>query len=79
MSVKVILTISYLLVIMGSIGMMVFAVKFSFSTSIFQLKNTSERFLWFDGYQVWIYSWVLILVGTAGQLIAAWWPVLCAA
>jgi hypothetical protein len=70
---KIIFTISYALVIIGSVGMIVFAFKFPLASGISQLKDTSERFLGLKGYQVWVYSWVAILLGTAGQLIATWY------
>ena len=69
---KIFFTISYLLVIVGSVGMIVFGSKFPFATGIAQLKDTPERFLGLNGYQVWVYSWIAILLGTAGQLIATW-------
>ena len=70
---KIIFTISYALVIAGSSGMLVFAFKFPFATGIAQLKDTPERFLGLNGYQVWVYSWIAILLGTAGQLSATWY------
>lgn len=71
---KIIFTISYSLVILGSVGMIAFAMKFPLATGIWQLKLAPERFLGLDGYQVWVYSWAAILLGTIGQLIATWWP-----
>ena len=72
MIVKVILSISYLLVILASIGMLLFATKFPFSTNIRDLELAQERVLGLNGYQVWKYSWAAIVVSTVGQLIACW-------
>ena len=65
-------TISYLLIILGSCGMVVFATKFSLASSPWQLKLTKERFLGLNGYQVWIVSWFSIILGTSLQLIILW-------
>jgi len=73
MPIKIIFTISYFLVIVGSGGMIVFACKFPLAGGgIWQLKHASERFLWLNGYQVWVFSWFAILLGTAGQILATW-------
>lgn len=69
---KIIFTASYLLVIVGSGGMIVFAVRFPFASGIWELKHAKERFLRLNGYQVWVYSWFAILLGTVGQIIATW-------
>lgn len=69
---KIIFTISYGLVIIGSIGMIKFASKFPFSTHIADLKLAKERLFGLDGYQVWVCSWAAILIGTFGQLVATW-------
>lgn len=76
---KIIFTISYSFLILGSIGMVAFALKFPHVTGIWELKFASERFLGLNGYQVWVYSWAAILLGTVGQLIATWWPSMCVA
>jgi hypothetical protein len=72
MTVKIILTASYLLIIFGSFGMVLFATRFPFSTSIRQLEHVQERLCGLNGYQVWKYSWVAIIIGSVGQLVAAW-------
>lgn len=67
---------SYLFGIAGSVGMMIFATTFPFSTSIRDLRLSPERFLGLDGYRVWMVSWSLILTGGFIQLIrflAAQW------
>jgi hypothetical protein len=69
---KIIFTVSYALVILGSIGMVVFAFRFPFSTRIKDLE-VSDTFYGLNGYQVWVYSWCAIIVGTAGQIVATWW------
>ncbi len=72
MMVKLILTPSYLLVIAGSVGMVLFATKFPFSTTIKDLELAPERLCGFNGHQVWKYSWGAIILGTVGQLLACW-------
>jgi hypothetical protein len=54
-------SLSFLLALIGSLGMIVFAVRFPFSTNLHDLKLTEQRFLRLDGAQVWIRSWVLII------------------
>jgi len=67
---KILNSFSYILIITGSLGMMVFATKFSFSTRIKDLELTEEeRYLTLNGFQVWKYSWISIIVGTVIQLI----------
>jgi hypothetical protein len=75
MTVSIILTFSYLLIVAGSIGMVLFATKFPFSTSIRELVFASERLFGFNGHQVWKYSWAAIILGTVGQLVAYWLPI----
>lgn len=65
----VFVAISYILIICGSIGMMVFATRFSFSSRIKDLELMPERFLGLNGYRVWWWSWLLIILGTAIQLL----------
>ena len=72
MPVNVILTISYLLVIAGSFGMIGFATRFPLSTRIADLSQSSERLLRLNGHQVWRGSWGAIILGSAGQLLASW-------
>jgi hypothetical protein len=48
--------------------MIVFAKRFPFSTSLKDLSLSSERFGPFNGYQVWIGSWFLIVLGGILQL-----------
>lgn len=72
MKVPVFVSLSYIFIITGSIGMMVFATKFPFSTKMKDLKYASERFLGLNGYGVWMVSWFLIILGTTIQLIVYW-------
>ena len=70
--VKLIFTCSYLFVIAGSVGMVLFATKFPFSTSLWELAFAKERLAGLNGHQVWKYSWGAIILGTVGQLVAVW-------
>jgi hypothetical protein len=65
-------SISYLSIIFGSIGMILFATRFPLSSSIKDLELAEERILGLNGYQVWKWSWVLILSGATIQLIIIW-------
>jgi len=58
-----------ILVVLGSIGMILFASKFPFTTAIWELKHTKERVLFLNGYYVWVLSWFFII---AGALIQLW-------
>jgi hypothetical protein len=72
LALKLIFSISYLLIILGSVGMMFFATKFTFSTRIRDLEYTNERLIGLNGFQVWKYSWILIIIGTVIQMINYW-------
>jgi len=67
--VRLILSGSYLLIMAGSMGMMIFATRFPLSSKISDLRLSSERFLGLHGYVVWMLSWVLIIIGTVLQMI----------
>lgn len=69
---KIIFTVSYTLVIVGSGGMVVFATRFPLASGIRELKHAKDRFFRLNGYQVWVFSWLAILFGTVGQIIATW-------
>ena len=62
---------SYLCVFLGSIGMLMFSVKFPFSTSMDDQKYTGITFCGLNGKQVWQLSWIFIMVGTLIQLVIA--------
>jgi hypothetical protein len=76
MTTPIILTVSYALILAGSIGMVLFATRFSFSTNLWEQPCTKERlFGLLNGREVWILSWVAIILGTLGQLVACWLPI----
>ena len=67
---EVVRAVGYLFIIVGSIGMICFATKFPLSTRIKDLESSPERLLrYLNGYQVWVWSWILILAGSLIQLI----------
>lgn len=66
--IKTLGILSYSSIIFASIGMILFATKFPFSTSIWQLKYAKERVLWLNGCQLWVISWFLVILGTTIQL-----------
>jgi hypothetical protein len=66
---KILVSLAYVLVVCGSIGMIIFATKFPLSSRNKDLRHSEERFLGLNGYQVWLYSWLLIILGTIMQLI----------
>jgi hypothetical protein len=70
--VKVTITVSGLLVVLGSIGMVAFATRFPFSSRIRDLELTPERVCGLNGYEVWKYAWFVIIIGTLGQVLAGW-------
>jgi hypothetical protein len=67
--IQLIFSGSYLMIIAGSIGMLIFATRFPLSARINDLRLSSERFLGLNGYAVWMLSWVLIITGTALQMV----------
>jgi hypothetical protein len=64
----------YLLVIVGSLGMMAFATKFGLATTMVEHRLSEGRFLGMNGAQVWFRSWVFIVVGTVLQLLGYFVP-----
>lgn len=64
---KVFGVLSHIFTISGAFGMIVFSQKFPFSTSIWMLKHTHERYLGLNGYEMWILSWSLIIAGSLIQ------------
>ena len=66
---KFVLIVSYLLIILGSFGMILFAIKFSVSTNIRDLEYIHEKVFFLNGFQLWATSWSLIIAGTAIQLV----------
>lgn len=69
---KLIFTASYSFVLIGSVGMVLFATRFPFATSTWQLELAKEGLCGLNGYQVWRYSWVAIIMGTVGQIVGTW-------
>jgi hypothetical protein len=63
---------SYLLIVLGSIGMILFITKFPVSTRIKDLELTPTRIFSLNGYQVWKLSWLLIILGSLFQLLTIW-------
>jgi hypothetical protein len=72
LALKLIFSISYLLIILGSLGMMFFATRFPLSSRIKDLEYAQERFVGLNGFQIWKYSWIAIIIGTIIQLINYW-------
>ena len=64
MTWKVIVSLSFISIIIGAIGMIIFATRFHFSTRIKDLQLAEERIFGLDGYQLWMISWLLIICGT---------------
>jgi hypothetical protein len=67
---KFVFSFSYVLVMLGSLGMMVYATKYGFATNSDEYRLSRKKFMGLNGAQMWRVSWVLILLGTFGQLIA---------
>lgn len=72
MLAKLIYTLSYVLTLAGSWGMIMFAKKFSFASSLSDYDSSPERLMRLSGYQWWKCSWIAIITGTVGQLVAMW-------
>lgn len=71
---RLIFTVSYSFVLIGSVGMVLFSTRFPFATSTSQLELAKERLCGLNGYQVWRYSWGAIIIGTVGQIVGTWVP-----
>ena len=70
---EILISLGYVFIIIGSIGMILFVVKFPLSTNLKDLKLAPERLLrYLNGYQVWLGSWISILVGSAIQILMIW-------
>ncbi len=61
MAWKVIVSLSFISMILGAIGMIIFATRFPFSTRIKDLQLAEERIFGLDGYQLWMTAVVPIL------------------
>ncbi len=67
------LTIAYMAIVGGSLGMMEFARQFSGTTQLWEAHFLEKKVMGlFNGYQVWSYSWRFIIFGTLMQLAAVW-------
>jgi hypothetical protein len=72
MYLKILLSIPYLLVVLGSVGMITFGLRFNLTTSLWEQRYSQVRFYGFNGYWLWILSWIFIVVGTLGQVALVW-------
>ena len=76
---KIIEILSYILAITGSLGMIVYRMNFGFSTNadgdkfnfgyLIKNKKLDIKMLRINAYDVWIYSWQLIIFSLILQLI----------
>lgn len=64
---KVMVALSYLFIVSGSIGMILFATRFPLSSRIIDLKYLKETLFGLKGHHVWFLSWILIIAGTLIQ------------
>lgn len=71
---KIISTIGQSLVLLGSIGMLAFAIESPLVTGgPWEMEFVLMRWLSLKGRDVWKYSWAAVLVGTVMQIAAIWW------
>lgn len=70
MCLKVLTILSYLWIIAGSMGMVVWFHKFPSGTSPVDLKYATSRWCGLNvtSYRFWMGSWALIILGTLVQL-----------
>ena len=71
-SYKILNSFAFVFILIGLLGQIGFVRKFPSSTNIKDLQLSPERLLRLNGYQVWKWSWILILVGSIVQLIRIW-------
>jgi hypothetical protein len=71
------LALGYVFAIAGSAGMIMYATRFPSSTRIKDLALAIERFCCLNGYQVWVVSWSLIVLGGILQLVFSVAMALC--
>lgn len=69
LSIKLFSNLVYIPIILGSIGMMLFVSRFPLSSCSEDLKLFNNRLCGLNGYQVWRYSWFLIIAGTGLQFV----------
>jgi hypothetical protein len=72
MGLKFIECASYMLTLLGSVGSMLGATKFSLAMALWEQKHSEEKFFGITGYQVWVWSWVFILIGIGIQTMLVW-------
>ncbi len=65
----IVVALSYLCIIAGSVGMIVYVRKFPFYTSSVDSEADSTTFLGMEANTVWVISWLLIIVGTFIQFL----------
>lgn len=65
-------SLGFLFIVLGSLGMIGFATKFPFSTRIKDLKRHPARWLGLNGYHVWKWSWIFILLGSLIHVSIVW-------
>lgn len=68
-----VVTLSYLLAIAGSCGLVLYDRSFGLVTSHFERDFVPNRRLGLNARQWWDYSWGAIIAGTVGQLVTSWW------
>ena len=71
---RILNSFGFLFIMSGLLGQIGSIRKFPFSSNPEDLKQNSARWLGLNGYQVWKWSWILILVGAIIQLITIWIP-----
>ena len=62
------MTISVSFQLLGSIGMFLFPLKFSFAADLDAHQVSEERFMGLNGYQFWCLSWGWLILGILAQL-----------
>ena len=65
----IMVALSYLCIIEGSVGMIVYVKKFPFYTSSVDSEADGTTFLGMKANAVWFISWSLIIVGTFIQFL----------
>ena len=61
-------TIIYIFAILGTVGMIVYAIKFGFVTHLWEHPYT-PKFLHVNGLQWWFVSWTLFILAAVLQLL----------
>jgi hypothetical protein len=66
---KALMVISYLCIILGSIGMVIYFIDFPFSTSLADAMSVKGYHIPIKSFFWWLGSWLLIIIGTTIQLL----------